>query len=71
MAVCDLIVVCTICFGVTGGLGTGPGVIQSGLGTGPGVIQLDGYVPNYSNKPRNNQQNPGMSDSSAQLFICL
>lgn len=45
-----------------GGLGTGPGVIQGGLGTGPGVINLDGFVPNYSNKPRMNQQNPGFNN---------
>ena len=44
----------------TGGLGSGPGVIQGGLGTGPGVIQLDGYVPNYNNKQRNGQQNSGI-----------
>lgn len=39
-----------------------PGMIAGGLGTGPGVIQMDGYIPNYSNKPRNTSPNPGYSN---------
>lgn len=46
-------------FGIPPGM---PGMIAGGLGTGPGVIQLDGYIPNYSNKPRNNSPNSGYNN---------
>ncbi|XP_060572704.1 eukaryotic translation initiation factor 4 gamma 2-like, partial [Ruditapes philippinarum] len=42
--------------------GMPPTGIMGGLGTGPGVIQMDGYIPNYNNKTRNNQHNPGYNN---------